>query len=199
VDPTVTEQAGKAEVHMSTDPQMPLADSKLRLQSGVRAQRFNMPRFHKSEIAKHQLQTSVEIFLSGLDLSSVITLAGAAAGILDVLVKCNGKESFVDYARRVHREHVGYTPKRRAYAHHIDKKLGIIAHKHLARNDPEMIELDLEKQATDALARAICDYVVLYGQDEPFVKAYLEWSWNNTDGPALMKRFERVPTKMRPK
>lgn len=158
-----------------------------------------MPQFHKSEVAKCQLKTAVEIFLKGLDLSSVITLAGAAAGILDTLVRLDGKESFVDYARRVHRERVGNTPKRKAYAHHIDKKLGITAHKHLGKDDPETVELDLEKQAEDALARAISDYITLYGQDEPFVKAYLRWAWNNSDGPALMRQYEAVPPKLRPK
>lgn len=158
-----------------------------------------MPRFHKSEIAKQQLQTAVGIFLNGLDYSSVITLAGAASGILDTLVKRAGKEPFVDYARRFYREIEGYTPKRKSYSHHIDKRLGVIAHKHLAKDDPETIELDLEKQAADALARAIADYVTLNGQDEPFIKAYLQWAWVNTDGPALMQRYTSVPKRMRPK
>lgn len=158
-----------------------------------------MPTFHKSEVAKRQLQTAVDIFLRGLDLSSVVTLAGAASGILDALVRRAGKEPFVDYARRVHRELIGTTPKRLSFAHHIEKKLGVTAHKHLAKDDPETIELDLEKQAADALGRAITDYVKLNGQDEPFVKAFLQWAWTNTDGPAQMKKFESVPKKMRPK
>jgi hypothetical protein len=158
-----------------------------------------MPRFHKSEIAKQQLQTAVEIFLRRLDFSSVITLAGAATGILDTLVKRAGKEPFVDYARRVYREFAGYTPKRKSYAHQIDKKLGVIAHKHLASEDPGTVELDLEKQAADALARAIADYIALYGQEEPFVRAYLQWAWVNTDGPSQMEKFAAVPAKLRPK
>lgn len=151
------------------------------------------------DIARSQLQTAVDIFLRRLDLSSVITLAGAATGILDTLVRLDGKEAFVDYAARVHRELVGYTPKRKAYAHHIDKKLGVTAHKHLAKDDPATVELDLEKQAADALARAIADYIKLFGQGEPFVKAYLQWAWNHTDGPGLMKEYESVPPKLRPK
>ncbi|MHB1586804.1 MAG: hypothetical protein ACYCRH_03515 [Acidiferrobacteraceae bacterium] len=158
-----------------------------------------MARFHKQDVARLQLQTAVDVFLRGLDRSSVITLAGAASGILDALVKRAGKEPFVDYARRVHREIVGYTPKRKSYAHHIDKTLGITAHKHLAEDDPEMVELDLEKNAVDALCRAISDYISLNGQDEPFVKAFLGWTWKNTDGPTLMERFKTVPDRMKPK
>jgi len=50
-----------------------------------------MARFYKHDVARFQLQTAVEIFLRGLDRSSVITLAGAASGILDTLVKRAGK------------------------------------------------------------------------------------------------------------
>jgi hypothetical protein len=158
-----------------------------------------MPRFHKSEIARLQLQTAVGIFLSGLDRSSVITLAGAASGLLDSLVKKAGKEPFVDYAIRVHCAIAGNTPKRQSYSHHIDKRLGVIAHKHLGKNDPETIDLDLEKMAIDALCRAITDYTMLKGQDEPFVKSFLGWAWKNMDGAALMESYKAVPAKLKPK
>jgi hypothetical protein len=157
-----------------------------------------MQRLQRTEIAHRQLQTAVELFLEGLDRSSVITLAGAASNVLDGLVRKAGKEPFVDYARRVHDQLVGGgTPKRQAYSHHIDKKLGVIAHKHLGSDDPDTVELDLDKQAADALARAIADYTTLYGQDEAFVKAYLQWAWVNTDGPAQMEAFKSVPAKLR--
>lgn len=156
-----------------------------------------MQRLHRRDIARRQLQTVVELFLQGLDRSSVITLAGAASNVLDSLVRGTGKEPFVDYARRVYDYVAGGTPKRSAYAHHIDVTLGIIAHKHLAATDPEVIELDLEKHAADALARAIADYTNLYGQDEPFVKAYLQWAWINMDGPAQMEAYNAAPPKLR--
>lgn len=158
-----------------------------------------MPRFHKSDIAKLQLQTAVGIFLSGMDRSSVITLAGAASGLLDSLAKVAGKEPFVDYARRIHCAIVGHTPKRQSYSHYIDKRLGVIAHKHLGKNDPETIDLDLEKMAIDALCRAITDYTAIYGQDEPFAKAFLSWAWKNMDGEALMESYKATPAHLRPK
>jgi hypothetical protein len=158
-----------------------------------------MPRFHKSELARLQLQTAVEIFLNGMDRSSVITLAGAASGILDTLVKKAGKEPFIDYARRVHLVQKGSTPKRQSFAHHINKWLGVVAHKHLSKDDAETVELDLEKQAADALIRAITDYIALNGQDEPFVRAFLQWTWINKDGAAQMAEFASLPTKLRPK
>src|SRR5688500_1538280 len=105
-----------------------------------------MSRFHKYDVAKAQLQTAVWMFLQGRDRSSVITLAGAASGILDELVRRSGQETFLDYARRVQRELSGTTPKRSAYSHHINTRLGVIAHRHMWSDDSETIELDLEKQ-----------------------------------------------------
>jgi hypothetical protein len=158
-----------------------------------------MQRFHRTEIARRQLQTAVELFLQGLDRSSVITLAGAASNVLDALVRRSVKEPFVDYARRVYNHLVGGTPKRQSYLHHIETKLGVIAHKHLSPTDPDIVELDLEKQAVDALSRAVAEYATLYGQDEPFVKAYLQWVWVNMDGPGQMEAFNSVPAKLRPR
>src|SRR5579864_2295289 len=33
----------------------------------------------------------------------------------------------------------------------------------------------------------------------PFVKAYLQWSWETKDGPGPLKKYAEVPAKMRPK
>lgn len=155
-------------------------------------------RFHKSDIVKYQLETAVRLFLHGMDRSSVITLAGASSGILDMLVRNSGKEPFVDYASRVHRELIGHTPKRRSYSHHIDKEIGVIAHKHLSKEDSETVELDLEKMAFDALVRALADYVTLNGQEELFVKAFFSWAWESKDGRALMEDFKKIPDRLRP-
>lgn len=154
---------------------------------------------HKSDIAKCQLDMAVRLFLNGKDRSSVITLAGAASGILDRLIRNSGKEPFVDYARRVHRELVGYTPKRQSYSHYIDKTLGVVAHKHLSKDESETVELDLDEMAFNALARALSDYVQLNGDKDLFVKAFYNWAWVSTDGRALMEKFKNVPDKMRPR
>lgn len=158
-----------------------------------------MSRFHKHDAAKAQLQTAVSMFLEGRDRSSVITLAGAASGILDELVRRSGQEAFLDYARRVQQELSGQTPKRSSYSHHINTRLGVIVHKHLSEDDSDTIELDLEEQAAGALSRAIADYIALNGQDEPFVKAFLSWSWHNQDGPGVMEKFRQAPERLKPR
>lgn len=155
--------------------------------------------YHKKDIAIMQLQTAVKLFLLGLDRSSVITLAGASGAILDRLVRDAGKEPFVDYACRLHNIRAGYTPRRTSYAHHIEKKLGIITHKHMGRKDSETVELDLEEMAFDALTRAMSDYVKLNGKEEPFVNAFFNWAWVNKNGSAILDEYLRQPDNIKPK
>ncbi|CAN7363464.1 hypothetical protein [Paraburkholderia sp. SIMBA_054] len=156
-----------------------------------------MPTFQKSDIARTQLETAVDIFFKGFSHHSVITLAGAASGILDGLLLAAGKEPFIDYARRVHAALQGQMPARVKFAHFIEKRLGVSSHKHLSETDDNSITLDLEDLAEKALTRAIVEYVTLYGQEEPFVKAYLQWSWVTKDGPGLLRKYTEVPPKMR--
>ena len=155
-------------------------------------------KYHKRDIARFQLETAVVLFLNNKDLSSIITLAGAAANILDRLVRNEGEEAFVDYARRVHRDTAGFMPRRRSYSHHIDKKIGTIVHKHMGKDESEEIDLDLDKMAYDALTRALADYIKMNGQDDPFVKAFLSWSWKNMDGHALMEAYTKAPERLKP-
>ncbi|MBC8641302.1 hypothetical protein IAG25_31265 [Caballeronia sp. EK] len=158
-----------------------------------------MPTFHKSDIARAQLETAVDIFLKGLSYHSVITLAGAASGILDGLVLAANKEPFIDYARRVHAELQGQMPGRIKFAHYIEKMFGISSHKHMHKTGTDAVELDLKRQGANALTKAIGDYIALNGQEEPFVKAFLQRSWVTMDGQGLMKKYAELPTRMKPK
>jgi len=121
-------------------------------------------RYNKRDIAKLQLMTAVALFLKGMDRSSVITLAGAAGNILDRLLRNEGKDPFLDYACDVQHYLTGFRPKRGTYLHHITTVCGINAHKHMSEEDPETVELDLEKMAINALTRAVTDYIKLEGQ-----------------------------------
>jgi hypothetical protein len=154
-------------------------------------------RYNKRDIAKLQLMTAVALFLHGKDLSSVITLAGAAGNILETLVRNEGKEPFVDYGCKVCRELSGKMPKKKSYSHYINTKFGVNQHKHMSEHDPETVELDLEKMAVDALSKAVLDYIKLEGQKESFVNAFLGWTWKNMDGPGIMDNFMKLPKKLK--
>jgi hypothetical protein len=68
----------------------------------------------------------------------------------------------------------------------------------MGEEDPDTVDLDLEKMAFDALNRALADYIMLAGQEEPFVKGFLSWAWENKDGRSLMDEFIKVPERLKP-
>jgi len=84
------------------------------------------------EIASKQLETSIELFVSGRDLLSAITLAGAADTILSALVLRAGKEPFVDLVVKIRQAQTGVTPSRNELQSFMNNFLGINAIKHLA-------------------------------------------------------------------
>jgi hypothetical protein len=144
---------------------------------------------NKFDIAREQLITALSIFFNQNNYSSVITLAGAASGILSELVRREGKQPFLDYARDIHLKHYGYIPKRVSYSHHIAKTMGISAHKHLSLTDPDEISLDIEYQAYQALVQAIADYKTLKGASEPFIQHFFRWAYKNMDGEKTMQQY----------
>jgi hypothetical protein len=154
--------------------------------------------YSRSGIAREQLKTATHIFLKGIDYSSVITLAGAASNIFHQMVINAGKEPFNEYARRVCKSITGQMPARQSYTHRINQLFGINMHKHLSKDASEVVEIDLEKCARDALTRAMADYVKLYGDQEDFVRAFFQCMWVELDGPSIMKRFEEVPEHLKP-
>ena len=67
----------------------------------------------------------------------------------------------------------------------------------MSEEDPETVELDLEKMAVDALTKAVLDYIKLEGQKEPFVNAFLCWTWKNMDGSSIMNNYKKCPKRFR--
>jgi hypothetical protein len=146
-------------------------------------------RYSRLDIAARQLETAVWLFLEGKDRFSVITLAGAATAILTQLVLNAGKQPFADYGRLIINEQSGSMPKRQKYIRHVNALLGVDVLKHHAANDPPTIELEEERAAENAVTRALSDYIELRGQDAPFVKAFLRWTWSSRNGPELMRAY----------
>jgi len=58
-------------------------------------------KLHKKEIAKRQIDTSIELFLTGKDYISVVTLAGAGEEILGKLLIRHSKKNMVDYLKEL--------------------------------------------------------------------------------------------------
>ena len=133
-------------------------------------------------------------------MSAVITLAGAASIILDGLVRAAGKEAFIDYAVRVRAAQTGQSPKRKSFAHHMDKAVGVIAHKHLSPDDSDTLVLDLNKLAIDGLIKATADYITLNGKDDLFILNFYQFLWHQTENrDAIIEAFEILPKGLQPK
>ncbi len=157
----------------------------------------DIKKFHKKDIATQQLKTAIDLLLSNNDLSSVITLAGAASNILSQLVRNEGKEPFIDFACKVHNFYKGNTPPRKKYSHYTDKILGIIMHKHMSNTDNEFVILDLERCAVDAVIKAIMDYTTLFGQEDYFIKNFLAWSWKNEDSSKILTEYNKLSKELK--
>jgi len=155
--------------------------------------------YNKGQIATSQLKTAIWLFLSGRDPASVITLAGAASAILHQLAKNQGKTTFVDFARGIPAAFGGPTLPRSKYNKYVNDKLGINPLKHMSPSCPDTLEIDVEKSAEDVITKAVADYVPLFGQGDDFIKAFLQWSWLNRDGPKVMKDYEKIPKRLRRK
>ena len=156
-------------------------------------------KYNRKQIAEHQLERAITLFLTNNDLSSVITLAGAALNILAQLVRNSGKEPFEEYARRVHNYTIGFTPPREKYNHFIHKVLGIIAHKHMNATDLDIVKIDLNKCAIDALTAAVADYETLFGTTNNHVKSFIKWTFENTEKTKIMEYYKNLPKEFRRK
>jgi len=146
-------------------------------------------KYLRLDLAARQLETAVWLYLNGKDRFSVITLAGAASGILTQLVLNANKQPFVDFARLLMNELSGSTPPRKRFNRHINVQFGIDVLKHHAATDPPTVELDVEHSAERAVTKALVDYVELRGQKERFVIAFFNWMWVSRDGPNIMEKY----------
>jgi hypothetical protein len=155
-------------------------------------------RYHRLDLASRQLQTAVALFLRGGDLFSVITLAGAASGLLTQLVINAGKQPFVDYGRLVQSQVFGSaTPSREKYNRQVNDQFGVNALRHHAPTDAPTMDLDERVAAERALIRALVDYIELQGQRDPFVAAFLHWLWVTHDGKKIMSEYESLPKNLK--
>jgi len=154
-------------------------------------------RYRRLDLAARQLETAVWLFLEGKDRFSVITLAGAASGIFTQLVLNAGRQPFADYGRLIAREQTGVEPQRAAYIRRVNLLFGVDFLKHHAADDPLSVEFDEHWAAESAITRAMSDYIELCGQELPFVKAFLQYTWVTRNGPEVMKAYDAQPDRVK--
>lgn len=151
----------------------------------------------KFQIASNQLETAIGLFVSDCDCYSVITLAGAADGILTALVIRKGKKPFVDYVCMVEEAESGITPPRGKLGSHINDVLNINALKHMDEDGDEFVEMDVTECAVGAILKAVSNYKQLVEDDPDFIKAFLAWTWKNMEGSKVMEAYENRLERLR--
>jgi hypothetical protein len=124
---------------------------------------------HKIDIAKRQIDTAGELFLSGADPIAVITLAGAAEEILGSLLRRQKKPSMYD--RLIEDEF--FTPQcsdSKGVNQIINGTRNALKH----ANIPEEDELDFEpEEAVAMLSRAMANYTSISHELTPtMLKVY---------------------------
>ncbi len=130
------------------------------------------------DIATSQLHSSICLFLSGRDLFSSITLAGAADVLLCRIVEKQGKENFT--AHVLNKEN---NPKKSIaeMGREINNMFHINALKHMDDETDDSVTMNLREAAIGAILKALPNYVMLRGRDEEFVKSFLMWITQNLD------------------
>jgi hypothetical protein len=134
--------------------------------------------YRRLDLAKNQLETAIGLFVSGRDRFSVITLAGAADGILTQLVQNKKAETFV---AAVLKDEEDKAMTLGAMGRHINNILFINALKHLDEGDDVYVTVDVEQCALAAILKTIPNLITLCGREIDFVRAFMAWVKLNLD------------------
>ena len=131
--------------------------------------------YKKIELAENQLKTAIELFVSGGDKFSAITLAGAADVILCRLVLNAGEENFTEFSLRQTDSDGDDNETREYHGRKINNTLFINHLKHMDDGEDGYVEMDVDGCALGTILKALANYVILYGSEKDFVQAFLAW------------------------
>jgi len=140
---------------------------------------MSLQTYQRLDLASRQLETAIGLFIGGHDKFSVITLAGAADGLLSQLVANKGEKTFVETLAGESDDSA--TSSRGAMGTHVNRLLFINAVKHMDDGDDGILTLDLFNWAFAAIMIAVADLVTLQGRGVNFVEAFLLWVKQNLD------------------
>lgn len=119
-----------------------------------------MEKFNKIDIAESQLETALQLYFSGDNFVSALTLAGAAEEILGVCLKLKGiptsLEETVKGTCLIHEKFHGVRPPKKEIIERANRARNNF--KHLNSEEDIEITMDLEEEAKDMLQRAITNY-----------------------------------------
>ena len=137
--------------------------------------------YTRFDLAENQLTSAIGLFVSGRDMFSVITLAGAADVILSRLVMNQGKETFTERLAKREAAKDAAPVTVGVYGRGVNDLLFINQLKHMDKGEEGLIDLDVEECALAAISKALVSYVALVGDQKDIVLAFKAWAWQNLD------------------
>jgi hypothetical protein len=128
-------------------------------------------KLHKTEIARRQIETALDLFFAQGDLFSIITLAGAGEEILGDLLRRSGARNMMDEIKDLDKclTGTGRDPKI------VNKEVNGIRNALKHAHDPSEDELEVDSEhAVAMLTRAVANYVSLEEKLTPAMLKFYE-------------------------
>jgi hypothetical protein len=133
-------------------------------------------RIHQIEIARTQVETAIDLFLSGKDFLAALTLAGAAEDILGKLVQREGKKNMLENLHGWYQETTGEKIGFGEFAKKANFTRNTLKHAN-AENEDE-IEV-FRWEAVQMIMRALFNYKQLVGNPTEKMLVFNAWLQKN--------------------
>jgi len=132
--------------------------------------------FHKTEIAKRQIDTAIDLFLEDKDFVSALTLAGAGEEITGKLLERNGAKNSLQKLHVRFKETTGAEIEFGEFARKTNEARNTLKHAKNAEED----EIEVQRwEAVQMIMRAMTNYKELVGEPSHKMKIMAGWLHNN--------------------
>lgn len=133
-------------------------------------------KLHKTEIAKRQIDTAIDLFLEGKDFVSALTLAGAGEEITGKLLERNGAKKMLEKLHAWYVETMGSKIEYGEFARKTNVARNTLKH----ANNPEEDEIEIQRwEAVQMIMRAMTNYKELAGESSDKMKIMAGWLIKN--------------------
>ena len=129
-------------------------------------------KLHKTEIAQHQIDSAIELFLEDKDFISALTLAGAGEELTGKLIERTGGKNMLQKPHAWYVEETGEKIKYSEFAKNTNFTRNTLKH----ANNSEEDELDIQRWETvQMIMRAMTNYKELVGEPSEKMKIMAGW------------------------
>ncbi len=133
-------------------------------------------KLHKTEIARHQIDTAIDLFLEDRDFISALTLAGAGEEVTGKLIERAGGKNMLQKLHAWYEETTGEEIKFGEFAKNTNFTRNTLKHANNAEED----ELELQRWETvQMIMRAMTNYKELVGEPSEKMKVMAGWIAKN--------------------